>query len=274
MGAVAKPSGDDAAPCRHAKGDIKLDLPTCDESLEGVERFRHELADLRKRWDNAFVPERSVLWEAYLDGRCEILIYGECGDWVADYGRDVMWAVRIAASEVVLDEDSRLSPSVYVADIRDDDGGNDRTMFVVIAKSVKTPQRFIRSVFRPYLFEKKFRGTGEGLLYSRQIRTGFEVFPFFSHGEVWHSVWLSRSGSHNACAQMIQCAPEVMDSVSHDQCKALGDRLTRAIYGGESGWLEIGRDNVSLDLDRVELPRKRIGECFKLINVAIGPLNL
>jgi hypothetical protein len=51
-------------------------------------------------------------------------------------------------------------------------------MFIVVVQLGELPKVLVRSVFRPYLLQKKFFESGEGLLYRRETRMGREIFPW------------------------------------------------------------------------------------------------
>lgn len=243
-----------------------------DQCFEFVERTCNDASDLRERWNNRIVLERSSLSELYLDGRIEILIYGEWGT-----GADqVDWFCRISPCAAV-SHNRAPNAGVEPGHHGECDRGQDEVVFVVVVEGMEGPKRFVLSVGRTYLVEKKVCRSGEGGLYRLQIvngRTagGYKVFPFLSHGKV--PVGLPLDGFSNAGSQMIKGSPEIVNGVSNDERGHFRDWFQRAISQSEPGWLRIGRGDIGLNVDAMPFPGQghRFGN--QLINVAVGPLNL
>jgi hypothetical protein len=252
-------------------GDLSVDVfGFSNEALKPIERLGRDLADLQERWDNRLVLEKSSISELYVNGRIETVLYG---DWrVGD--QQFCWACRVASSRAIADN-VPVQYGVNVADFGEGDGGQDQIVLVVVIKGVEGPQRFIRSVLRPYLIPKKFFGTGEGLLYRREVSAGYEVFPFGRH---WEEPTFFRRGRVPGCdnriGKMIQCSPEIVDSISDDEAERLWDWLLGPVGKLKLGRIFVSEKRVSYDFDFIERGVERRCAATQFINVAIGPLNL
>lgn len=241
-----------------------------DQPHEGIDRFRDDLRDLKQRWDNRLILERVVsLSEAYLNGRLEVVLYG---DWlVGDH--EFQWACRVAANAEIL---NRVSGDLGVDPSHGNHGHgrNDQVVLVEVAEIVEQPDGLVQSVGRPYLFEKKFFGSGEGFLYRRQGCVVFEVFPFGMHGEVWLEAGRG-AGSNDAARKVIQCGSQIVDRVTDDDCERLWDWLFGAVGKLKGAGLRLeGMAATPLNRDLVEAAIQGRGPAPKLIDVCVGPLNL
>jgi hypothetical protein len=212
--------------------------------IERIECFRNELAELRERWDNRLVLERASLAEIYANGRLEILLYG---NW--NIGRnDVLWAVRVSADTTIGELVGSDGPGPD--DASQSNRWDKQVMFVVIVQDMEGPERVVRSVLRPYVFEKKVFSVGEGLLYRVEDGGGFKVFPVFTHREMW--LRLRIDSSNDAGAHVIQCSSQVMDRISNDERKCLGHRFGGTIDDLIRGRLCVGRHNVRFDREGIK----------------------
>lgn len=241
-------------------------------ALEDIDGICHELRNLKKRWNNRIVLERSSLAELYLNGRIEILIYG---DWNIA-GKEYLWVCCISANATV-DVSAETTSCVEIIDRRDGDCRQHEIVLVIVVEGMEAPQRFIRSAVRPYLIEKKLRSTGEGLLYRREIRfPGYEIFPVFPHRKMDLGIWLTRGKqAHNAGGKMIECSPEIMDNISDNDGERLWDWLFGSVGQIRDGRLALNRYTAHfLDGDLIEVPVQGRRTPYQLINVAVGPLNL
>jgi hypothetical protein len=237
-----------------------------DQPIERIERFRNDLADLHERWNNRLVLEGTSLAEAYLNGRLEILSYG---DWNIGT-KDVNWAVRISPA-------SAIGKLVSAKHPRSDnssqgDSWDKQVMFVVVVQDIEGPERLVRSVLRPYIFEKKVFSVGDGFLYRIEGAGGYKVFPNFEHRKVWLRLWID--SSNNPGAQMVKCSPQVMERISDGERECLGNRFGGAIDKLIASRLCVGRHNVRFHRKGIETGGQWASEPNQLINVAVGPLNL
>src|SRR5689334_9651754 len=129
---------------------MSADIPelTFTEPLNRFERFRDDLRYLKERWDNRIVLERCSLAKLYIDGRLEIVLYG---DWPVGFDH-CLWACRVCADRQIIDRPASGSEVechyVYKGDDRNEVG-----VFRVVVQVGKGPKVFVRSVFGPYLFK-------------------------------------------------------------------------------------------------------------------------
>lgn len=242
------------------------------KTFELIERVGDDSGNLRKRWDNRLVLERSSLSELYVNGRIEIVIYGDWGGGK----NNIHWLCCISAHPTVLDDASSKS-SVDICYAGDCNSRQDEVVLVVVVEDVKGPKRLVRSVGRTYLIENKIYRTEEGGLYRLQVLNGrsvlgYKVFPFLPHRKMSRGFPLT--GVSDSGSQMIEGTPKIVNSVSNDESNHFRDWFKREVSQREPGWLCVGRNDVALDSNAIPFfgQRGRFGDQF--VNVAIGPLNL
>lgn len=242
-----------------------------DQCFKFVESVGNDATDLRERWDNRVVLERSSVAELYINGRIEILIYGE---WSIG-SNNFEWLCRVKVGVDVADGVAATSkinpPDTSYGDCRDDE-----VMFVVIAEGVEGPKRLIRSIGRTYLIEKKVCRTGEGCLYRLEVANGrptggYKVFPIGPHGEV--PFRLPCYGLPYASGQVVQRPAKVVDSIADDERKKFRDWFKWAVLQNVTGRMNLGRSGVQLNLKAVPFSEQRACQRDHFVNVAIGPLN-
>lgn len=250
-------------------------LDQCFELIEGAGR---DPGYLRERWNDRLVLENASIAELYLNGRLEIVLYGD----VPGIPNEVHWFCRISAKRAVCHSGAIVGCGVQVLDHCDGNDGQDKIMLVVVVQGMEAPQVVVSRIDGPYLIEKRFRGVGEGLLYKRHCGAqaligGYEVFPVLPHRKVNLSV--GHDGPDNAGCKVVQGSSEVMENVSDDQCKNFGNWFSGTVLQrlsdngvclDEAG-IRTGRID---DIQGVEGARKRFAEMPQFINVALGPFNL
>jgi hypothetical protein len=255
---------------RQAGAELTDGLCIADESLKPIERLRDHFRDLKQRWDNRLVLERCSLAELYLHGRLEVVIHG---DWVWGFN-EYTWACRIKA-EAAITHFQSASTERDVPYFDDIDRRDKEVVFVVVVDGAETPKSFVRSIFRPYVFRKKFFKTGDGLLYRRETGVGYEIFPFNGDGEMWFGPRIISENSDYAASEMVKRGPEVLDDITDDACKDFWD-----IMFGPVGKLVLGRvevyDRIATfpNVEFIESSIEGVGTGSNLINVSVGPLNL
>jgi hypothetical protein len=246
-------------------------LDPLNEGGEPIDGLAGKLRDLRERWDNRLVLERSSLAELYVNGRLEIVLHGDWYFGVEQY----IWACRWKADGAVI-EGNPSDLCIDRADIHDGDDGNKVVMFAVSVEGVKVPKMLVRSVFRTYFFKKEFCKTGGGLLYRRETGMGYEVFPF-RDWKVERPQRALAPGIHNSNGGVVECLPDIVEGIPNDASK----RFWNILFGPE-GYAVACRIKVD---DRRAFLLPRIGEFVQapiqrgapspeFINVAVGPLNL
>lgn len=221
------------------------------EALEFVDRSGYQSCDLGERWNNRLVLERSSLAELYINSRIEVVLHGE---WRVG-GDKVDWFCRVAADPAIA-YNTIADACVESIDANNRDGGQDQVVFVVVVEGVEGPERFVRSIGRPYLVEKKVHRSGEGCLYRVEVRNGlpgmgYKVLPFRPHREVGLASPLVRPA--DTSGQVVECSTEVMEGVADNERGKLCDWLKWSISQCEAGWIRVGRLNVSLDSDAVPI---------------------
>ena len=239
-----------------------------DEAFERVKRLGNDLRHLRQRWNDRLVLEDGPFWEVYLNGRAEIIVYG---DWGVG-SDDVNWAVRIPANRAIGDSIGA-NPGVDIFDFYDSDRRHEIIVFVEVAQVGAGPKMEVRVPARLYVFEDKFRSIGEGLLYRRVVGGGFKVFPFFRKREVGlHRLADGLQGSVNP---VVKSLPKIVEGVSDDRAKVIYDWLFGPV--GQLKTIRLGKDG-----DRSGGSIRNLVQPFgqggrvtdNRINVAIGPFDL
>lgn len=242
-----------------------------DQVLERVNRFRDDLSDLNKRWQNRLILEGRSLAEAYVNRHCGVVLYGDVPQKTSDCV-ECLWACSISRMQIIAEAWSTRHGNVDAGYVGDCDGRNKEVMFIVVVEIVEPPKVLVRSVLRPYLFEKRFLSSRDGFLYQRKDRSGFEVFPFGMNGEVFFSPMLDAPA--NPCRQMVERGTQIMGRVSDYQRQQFGDWLQRAVVNIQPGFLKLGKDRVLIECDLVEASVQGLGESPEFIKVAVGPFNL
>jgi hypothetical protein len=154
------------------------------ERFEAAERLRDDLAHIKKRWDNRLILEQTPLWEGYLNGRFEVVLYV---DWRIR-SHDYQLACSIAPHGAVFgfDYSSWWSSGAHI-DIFDGkycNGGHDEVVFVDVVQigdgiKVRIPTRI-----RFYLVPNEPRDLGDGFLYRSISTAGFMILPLTPEWEI------------------------------------------------------------------------------------------
>jgi hypothetical protein len=243
------------------QGDETI-LFSADKALERVDRFRDDFHDLRECWNNRLTSKDSIS-EAYLNGRLEIAL---CGHWHSG-SEDRNWFASISP-HTAIDVGIVTDAGVDIANRGDSHSGQDEIVLVVVVEAVEGPERFVRSILRPYLFEDEPLSAGKGLLYRIQNGGGFKVLP----------KWVDRKSLPNSCRdntgdKVVQGGPQVVNCISDDERERFGNWFRRSIHEGV--WNTVpDKLYVRLYADRVEIPREWFCGADKFVDVAVGPFNL
>lgn len=246
----------------------KLGRIGSDEDLQRVECLRDNLRHLRERWDNRLVLEDSSLWEVYSDGRAEIILYG---DWGVG-SDDANWAVRIPAHRAVF-ESIGANPGVDIIDVYDGDRRQEIIVMIEVAEASGGPKIEVRVPARFYVFEDKFCGIGEGLLYRDIVGGNFKVFPFFRKRKMEFLGGPNDAGG--GIHPVVEGFSKIVDCIAHDRAKMLCDWLFGPV--GEAKTIRFSQDCYRAfrpvsDFIQVLGQGGRIAD--NLFNQAIGPFNL
>ncbi|MCW2389839.1 hypothetical protein M2333_002885 [Sphingobium sp. B11D3B] len=252
------------------KNTILGGLPN--QAFELIDRVAHDSGNLRERWNNRLVLEKTTLSEAYANGRLEIVLYGKA----LIVGDELSYAICISKCSAVSDNGSS-DIGVETVNRNERDCRQDEVMFVVVVEGMEGPKRLVNSVGRPYFIKNQRLGTGEGLLYRRERGAqpfgsiGYEVLPVFPHWEMQFGLGIMRP--RNTRAEVVQGPSEVVYGITDAKRDHLRNWFQRAVNQAKAGCLSIWGDEIRLNFDSVPFSAQRLGHGSDLINVAVGPLN-
>ena len=247
-----------------------------EEALKRLYRLRHDMRDIKHRWNNRFEPEERDLREAYLKGDFGIVING-----VMPFKKDYLWFVRISAAELRPYPPERTSGQENSPDLDLWDAGrrDNEVVLVHIAEDIEGYQRVIPSNVRLYIFKNESFKVGQGVTYR------FEPFPV-QHLFKTLPIHLSKRElelgrihggdlvSKHPDKEIIKYGPEVMHSVSDKDCEELWDLLFRPEGVISSCHTTVGPSSVDvLEIEVVEKFGRIEGGIFKRLNVLIGPVG-
>jgi len=237
------------------------------EGLKRADRLKGRLRKISERFQNAFSPEKESLGEAYLNGRFEIVLYG---DWAFGENKS-NWLARITPDSTV-GIDTTPDTGVYPIDTSNGNGGQDEIMFVVVVQLSDGPKLKVPSFVRLYLIEDEALNVPfwEGFLYRSESRMGHKSLPFFREGEV--DFW---PAAHKRRREMVEGRTQIVDRVSDDESKHLVDWL----FGDEGKLVNLEllvseRSVAPANLNPIDAPIKRLRAPDQFFDVAIGPLDL
>lgn len=234
------------------------------QALELVDCFGNESCDLRQRWNDRIVLERSSLAELYIDGRIELVLYG---DWIGGV-QNHEWVCRIVAETGGGTSDKR-ARCESATDPGDCNYGQDQIVLVVIVEVVESPKRFIRSILRANLIEKHVLGSGDGLLYRRESGGGYKTFPFWSDWEKRLRIRIDRP--NNTRGKMIQSGAQVVHHVPNNERENFRNWVDRHIPDTVA---LISARGARFNGNGVEVFGQGLAMGAQFVNVAVGPLNL
>lgn len=242
---------------------------TVHEARKRIDCFKHDMRDLREGWNNRLVlKDLATFGEAYLDGRLEVVVYG---DWPIA-GANQLWACRIKADASQADAGAS---NVEALKSNHCDRGDNEVVFVEVAEAVEKPKRLVGSVCRTYLFKKQFFGTGESLFYQRQPGVGFEAFPFRVHGEMVFPTILRIGSANDSPGDLVEGGSQVVYSIADDDRQHLWDWLFGPVGKIVTGRIAVvGRNALFEDANEEEGSIQGFRKGTNLVNVAVGPLNL
>ncbi len=239
-----------------------------DKFIERVECLRSDLRQVKERWDNRLILENCSLSENYLNGRFEIVLYGDRGERT----KDVQLSIRIPANYTILHDIVKPKFGVNISNLCDRDGRDEPFMFVFIIQFNNGVKTFVSIPARVYICLNEVCKFGEVLVY-RLISAGdFKAFPF-SRGREMAAIDIL--DSHGCVNPILKRFPKVVNSIPDDSGKIFRDRHIRTISEIKLIRLDEQRMGYSLtDGYFVEVFGER-GRCRNdVINVAVGPSDL
>ncbi len=251
------------------KGSVSLHHAFPNKPLKGIQGFVDDIAASKQRWDDRLTSkDLRRIGECYVNGRLEILIYF---NWRIG-AHDTYVISRISHKRTVFDK-TPIASGIDIFDANDCNSRDNHVVLVKIAEGVETPEVVIPSVCRTYLVEKKFFGSGEGLLYRRQGSVGFEVFPLGMHGEIGAIYRLAHQRTYDPTRQVIKCGPKIMNNVTDNDCYDLHEWLYGPVMEPIDSLVEISASVVRHRYG-IKRPIQGLHESPKFIDVAVGPFNL
>ncbi|MGD9540794.1 MAG: hypothetical protein AB7V61_07660 [Methylocystis sp.] len=243
------------------------------EPVEGIDRLRRDLREVKESWDNRLILENSPFWELYISGRAEIVFYG---DWGVGHNK-FDWFVRVPASRTVF-HSIRPDRGVYACNASNGDDWHKIVMFVVVAEAGNSPEVEVHVPARLYVCKNKVCKVGECLLYRTITAGGFKVFPFIMEREV--RLFPGNPGSpscsdNGSCDPVIQRFSEVVDCIPDDAAEKLRDWLFGSV--GKLKAIRVSQQNMGarpFDPNLIQVSGKWGRMLDKRINVAVGPFDL
>ena len=239
-----------------------------DKALKAFERFRDDIGAIEQRWENRLVLKRTPRSEAYIDGRMEILLYG---DWI-DAENQIAWACRVEAKAAAA---HLITPKLgkKTLDAANGNGGQHEVVLVVVINPGEAPNRLVPSTVRSYLFEKKRFSTRDSLIYQNEVGRGFELISFGSDGKMSPFRGGANRSDCGGC-EVVKGGPEVVDRISDYERQRFRDWFERFVSEAKTGVITVQDHGVSLNPNVVKIARERAGYGPEFVNVAVGPFNL
>lgn len=240
-----------------------------DKFIERVECLRRDLRQVQERWNNRLVLEDSPFGELYLNGRAEILLYG---NWRVGSDK-IAWAVRIARDREVI-ERARPGFEIDVVNCCDGNDWQEVVVFVPVAETCYGPEIEVISSARLYIIEDEVCKVGEGLLYRDITSASFKVFPFRFEREIGLLPSFS-DGNKGRCYPIIHGLTHIVDCIPDNAAKMLRDWLFGSI--GEIKTIRVYQQGVAsapFDPNLIKVFGQGGRLLDKRINVAVGPFDL
>lgn len=243
-----------------------------DQCFELIESVGHDASDIRQRWSDRVVLERSSVSKLYLNNRVEILLYGE---WLVGDDK-VDWVCRIRPDYRVLNGDPG-KVGVHPGDLGHCNGGQNEVVLVVVVEGVEGPKGLVMSIGRPYFVKKKVDRPWECSLYRVEVLNGisFGGYKFISilpHGEM--SLALPSCGTSDAGREVIESPPQIVDSIPDYERDELVNRLSGFIAECKSSPIILTREGARFHADAMPVLAKWRGLGHNLFDMAVGPLDL
>ena len=254
--------------------------------FEAYESLINDLSEINQRWDDWEFAEKLPLWERYLRGYINIVLWnitiGEEG-----FPYQGKWAVEVMAHgqikpfvDIPLINNIANHSNVGNRNIR-----NNEIVLVDFVQLIEAPKVSIPVHVRFYRVRDELLNIsiGDGLLYFTHARAVFKVLPFF----VERKSYKINGGfplPTDGCGRVVQSGSKVVyrvsDNESHD--------LANWFFGvkGKFKHISIGLTSSSVECytgrevairkpsESIEVRRERISNRHQFFDVLIGPHNL
>lgn len=238
------------------------------ERVEKLDHFRHALGELQQRWDNAFVPERENLVEAYRQGRFKIVLQG----YVLGSGIKRRWLLSAEFAPFETEMQTALGSKHQLSEDRPGRRHDQLVVLVDPVDSMKPIEVMVAALVRLHFIEDKVFRAGESGLYRVDTPPGGYVFwPIL--GERKQTVGIRQclhvDGFDGLGIDVVQRRFEVVEGIADDERQAVWDWVFGLKNDG-------GRPpKLTVKPYRVEVSNVDGGQFgIEFVNVAIGPLNL
>lgn len=251
--------------------DLQLPDIRSDEFIQRVDGLRSDLRKIKERWDNRLILENSPFGELYINGRVEIVFYGDWGVGADKYH----WFVSVPNNRTIFDRCSA-GNCIDIGDACDRNDGQEITMLIMIAETCNRPEVKIRVPARLYICKDMICQLGENLLYRSIVPRGFKIFPFVMKREI--GLLRGRTtlnGDNGSSNPNVQGLSEIVNRVPHDATKVLRDWLFGPV--GQLKTVRVRQQHCGpacFDPNLIEFSGEGGRLLDKRINVAVGPLDL
>jgi len=234
------------------------------EKLKRLDRLGGELRQLQKRLDDWSSFERLSFAEQYGCGRLALACYFESSATVLNQARD----------PALLQSHRKISETIVTCLIVKADASeflhrhscDQKVMFVEVVEGADRPKTKVASVVDAYLVDKQDGKFGQGFLYNSVRGMGARIVPVLCNRERDLISPFPEYGDH----RMVEGASQVVNDIANDKRnlgwrRAKGRDLNQLVSG-----LRITLHDQTAELRLEESSENR----FKLLDVAVGPLNL
>jgi hypothetical protein len=258
-------------------GDETADSDECfQKQFEAIERLGNDLAQIQKRWNNRLVLEHTPLWEGYLNGRFEIVLYA---DWrIGSTNRLLACCIATDAAICGGNNPSRRKSGghVEICNGKNIDGGQDEIMLIDVVQIGYGVKIKVPIFTRFYLIPNEVGDLRDGLLYRNVTSGGFKIFPFTREWEINPSVFrVSTDVTNKRSGPVVQGRPKIMNRISHNERERLCDWFDWFIGQLNAIWLSKNCYGVTGAVtDFVQVLGKGGGQVYKGLDVALGPFDL
>lgn len=239
--------------------------------FEAVEHLRCDFSEIGQNWNNRLVLESTPLWEGYLNGRFDLVWYIEINS-----GADKIYLACSISANIKSFKGVCSDGEVKSADFNHVDGRQDKIMFVDVVQMGNEIKVRIPVSVRFYCVPDEFCRLGTGSLYRLITFGGFCILALAPKWEVNPSVFdISRHITNKSSGPMVKRGTKIVNCVTYDEREKLCDWFFRFIDQLEI--IRLSKDCYRPGLnesDIIEVVGQRGGQTDKVLNMALGPLDL